>query len=73
MQEDDELRLHRTAIGQVLAFTLQSLAGEAPTQEWYDQANDHLKTWEVEYLDVLRQIPETLRKDTPASNYQHSH
>ena len=30
-------------------------------------ANDKLTTWEVEYLDVLRQIPETLRKDPPAS------
>ncbi|KAJ9484629.1 hypothetical protein VN97_g8746 [Penicillium thymicola] len=28
---------------------------------------------EVEYLDVLRKIPETLRKDPPASNYRPSH
>jgi hypothetical protein len=73
VQADDELRLHRTAIGQVLAFTLQALAAEAPTQEWYDMANDKLTTWEVEYLDVLRQIPETLRKDPRASNYRPSH
>nr|QOD95030.1 HhpR [Paecilomyces variotii] len=73
VQEDDELHLHRTAIGQVLAFTLQALTAEAPTQEWYDMANGQLKTWEVEYLDVLRQIPETLRKDPPASNYRPSH
>jgi hypothetical protein len=33
-------------------------------------AYDKLKTWEVEYLDVLRKIPETLRKDPPASNYR---
>ncbi|KAJ5404041.1 hypothetical protein N7509_003912 [Penicillium cosmopolitanum] len=30
---DDELRLHRTAIGQVLAFTLQALIADAPSQE----------------------------------------
>ena len=73
VQADDELRLHRTAIGQVLAFTLQALAAEAPTQEWHDVANDKLTEWEVEYLDVLRQIPETLRKDPPPSNYRPSH
>ncbi|KAJ5041339.1 hypothetical protein NUH16_011175 [Penicillium rubens] len=73
VRADDEWRLHRTAIGQVLAFTLQALAAEAPSQEWHDMAHDKLKTWEVEYLDVLRKIPETLRKDPPASNYRPSH
>ncbi|EKV07085.1 metalloprotease m41 ftsh [Penicillium digitatum] len=73
VQADDELRLHRTAIGQVLAFTLQALAAEAPSQEWHDAAHDTLKTWEVEYLDVLRKIPETLRKYPQASNYRPSH
>ncbi|KAJ5265170.1 uncharacterized protein N7525_007338 [Penicillium rubens] len=73
VQADDELRLHRTAIGQVLAFTLQALAVEPPTQEWHDAAHDKLTTWEVEYLDVLREIPETLRKDPRASNYRPSH
>ncbi|KAI2741923.1 hypothetical protein DTO012A8_9953 [Penicillium roqueforti] len=73
VQADDELRLHRTTIGQVLTFTLQTLAAEAPSQEWHDVAYDTLKTWEVEYLDVLRKIPETLRKDPQASNYRPSH
>ncbi|KAI3093185.1 hypothetical protein CBS147333_10113 [Penicillium roqueforti] len=73
VQADDELRLHRTAIGQVLAFTLQALAAEAPPQEWHDVAHDKLTTWKVEYLDVLREIPETLREDPRASNYRPSH
>ncbi|KAJ6038648.1 uncharacterized protein N7446_012062 [Penicillium canescens] len=73
VQADDELRLHRTAIGQVLAFTFQALAVEPPTQEWHDAAHDKLATWKVEYLDVLREIPETLHKDPPASNYRPSH
>ncbi|CAG7940291.1 unnamed protein product [Penicillium salamii] len=73
VQADDEMRLHRTAIGQVLAFTLQALAAGAPSQEWHDAAHDKLKTWEVEYLDVLRKIPDTLRKDPRASNYRPSH
>lgn len=73
VQANDELRLHRTAIGQVLAFTLQTLAAEVPTQEWHDAADDKLTTWEVEYLDVLKEIPETLRKDPRSSNYRPSH
>ncbi|KUM61397.1 hypothetical protein ACN42_g5712 [Penicillium freii] len=73
VQADDDWRLHRTAIGQVLAFTLQALAAEHPSQEWHDAAHDRLKTWEVEYQDVLRKIPETLRKDPRASNYRPSH
>ncbi|KAJ5111727.1 hypothetical protein NUU61_001357 [Penicillium alfredii] len=73
VQADDEFRLHRTAIGQVLAFTLQALTADAPSQEWNDAAHENLTTWEVEYLDVLREIPETLRKDPPASNYRPSH
>ncbi|KAJ5110891.1 hypothetical protein N7532_001426 [Penicillium argentinense] len=73
VQADDKWRLHRTAIGQVLAFTLQALVAEGPSQEWHDMAHNNLSTWEVEYLDVLREIPETLRKDPPASNYRPSH
>lgn len=60
MQVDDEWRLQRTATGQVLAFTLQALAAEAPTQEWHNAAHDELTTWKVEHLDVeenLRDSP----------------
>ncbi|KAJ5993386.1 hypothetical protein N7451_009110 [Penicillium sp. IBT 35674x] len=73
VQPDDELRLHRTAVGQVLAFTLQALGTEAPSQEWHDIAHDKLTKWEIEYLDVLKEIPETLRKDPKLSNYRPSH
>ena len=72
VQAGDECRLHRTAIGQVLAFTLQALAAKAPSHEWHDTARKKLSTWEVEYLDILRSIPETVRKDPPASNYRPS-
>ncbi|GKZ96826.1 hypothetical protein AnigIFM59636_011344 [Aspergillus niger] len=51
VQADDEVRLHRTAIGQVLAFTLQALAVEPPTQKWHDVAHDQLTNWKVKYLD----------------------
>lgn len=44
MQVDDEFRLHWTAISQVLAFTLQVLAAEDPSQEWHDTAHERLLT-----------------------------
>ncbi|KAL2846620.1 hypothetical protein BJY01DRAFT_234520 [Aspergillus pseudoustus] len=72
VQAGDERRLHRTAVGQMLAFTLQALAAEAPSQEWYDTADKQLSTWKVEYLDILRDIPETIRKEPPSSNYRPS-
>ncbi|RJE20090.1 hypothetical protein PHISCL_07585 [Aspergillus sclerotialis] len=48
----------------VLAFTIQALAVEAPFQEWHDTVHEALSTWDVEYLDVLREIPETLQPKT---------
>ncbi|EYE94545.1 uncharacterized protein EURHEDRAFT_378011 [Aspergillus ruber CBS 135680] len=73
VQAGDESCLHQTAVGQMLAFTLQALAAEAPSQEWYNTAHEQLSTWKVEYLDVLRDIPETIRKEPPPSNYRPSY
>lgn len=73
VQAGDESRLHQTAVGQMLAFTLQALAAEAPTQEWHNTAHEQLSAWKVEYLDVLRDIPETIRKEPPPSNYRPSY
>ncbi|KAE8352275.1 metalloprotease m41 ftsh [Aspergillus coremiiformis] len=67
---DDDYRLHRTAIGQVLAFTLNALAAERPRQEWYDTAQENLSTWQVKYLNVLRDIPPSVRKEPPSSVYK---
>ncbi|KAK3933949.1 hypothetical protein QBC46DRAFT_400881 [Diplogelasinospora grovesii] len=36
--DDDETRLHRTAVAQVFAFVLQSLRVEPPPQSWHDAA-----------------------------------
>ncbi|KAK3933899.1 hypothetical protein QBC46DRAFT_462886 [Diplogelasinospora grovesii] len=59
--DDDETRLHRTAVAQVFAFVLQSLRVEPPPQSWHDAAAG-LDTWAVEFDDVLSRIPETVRK-----------
>lgn len=59
--DDDDTRLHRTAVAQVFAFVLQSLRVEPPLQSWHDAAGE-LNIWAVEFDDVLSRIPETVRK-----------
>lgn len=59
--DDDENRLHRTAVAQVFAFTLRALRAERPIQDWHD-ATANLEIWPVEYDDLLGNISETGRK-----------
>ncbi|ESU10202.1 LOW QUALITY PROTEIN: hypothetical protein FGSG_12517 [Fusarium graminearum PH-1] len=64
VQDDDETRLHRTAVAQAFTFAIRS---PPPCQAWHDAA-EHLDTWVVEYEDVLRSIPATdwkPRRETP--------
>ncbi|KJK62591.1 Chromatin assembly factor 1 complex p150 subunit N-terminal [Aspergillus parasiticus SU-1] len=68
----DKYHLHRTAVAQVLAFTLNALAAEPPSQDWFDAARKNLSTWKVEYLNVLKNIPEKIRKDPPSFEYKPS-
>ncbi|KAH9203516.1 hypothetical protein DL95DRAFT_399263 [Leptodontidium sp. 2 PMI_412] len=70
-QEYDENRLHRTSVAQISAFVLTALATEAPGQSWHDAAAG-LDTWAVEYIDILKKIPETIRKAPPQSSYKPS-
>ncbi|OBT39281.1 hypothetical protein VE00_10595 [Pseudogymnoascus sp. WSF 3629] len=70
-QEDDENRLHRTSVAQILAFVLGALAAESPRQSWHDAAAG-LETWAVEYIDILKKIPETERKASRSSPYNAS-
>ncbi|KAL2193978.1 hypothetical protein P885DRAFT_71775 [Corynascus similis CBS 632.67] len=60
--DDDENRLHRTAVAQVFAFIVQALRTAPPPQSWHDAATV-LDTWAVEYDDVLSRIPASIRKD----------
>jgi hypothetical protein len=69
VQAGDESRLYRTAVGQVLAFTLQALAAEAPSHEWHDTAYKQLST---RILGCLARFPETVRKEPPTSNCRSS-
>ncbi|KFY32082.1 hypothetical protein V493_00531, partial [Pseudogymnoascus sp. VKM F-4281 (FW-2241)] len=70
-QEDDENRLHRTSVAQILAFVLGAVAAELPGQSWHDAAAG-LETWAVEYIDILKKIPETERKAPRSSPYNAS-
>ncbi|OBT67062.1 hypothetical protein VE03_04400 [Pseudogymnoascus sp. 23342-1-I1] len=70
-QEDDENRLHRTSVAQILAFVLGALAVKPPGQSWHDAAAG-LDTWAVEYIDILKKIPETERKAPRSSPYNAS-
>ncbi|KAL7622747.1 hypothetical protein AAE478_006425 [Parahypoxylon ruwenzoriense] len=68
--DDDENRLHRTAVAQVFAFVLMALRTRPPSVAWYDRALSQLGVWVVEYDDVLKRIPETVRKQPPMSPYK---
>ncbi|PKS11157.1 hypothetical protein jhhlp_002918 [Lomentospora prolificans] len=61
VKDDDETWLHRTAVAQVFAFILQALRATPPPQSWHDEA-EKLDTWAVEYDDILKAIPATVRK-----------
>lgn len=65
-------RLHLTAIGQVLIFTLRAMRQKPRDQEWQDKARINLKKWQVDYDELLLQIPETERKEPESSEYRPS-
>lgn len=50
-------RLHLTAVGQVLAFTLQALRSPPRSHEWRAKAEASLATWEYVYKDILDDAP----------------
>uniref|UniRef100_A0A093URP4 Putative cell division control protein 7 like 2 n=1 Tax=Talaromyces marneffei PM1 TaxID=1077442 RepID=A0A093URP4_TALMA len=64
---NDDNRLHLTAVGQLLAFTLRALRTSPRDLNWRNWAAERLKTWEMVYDDLLEEIEE---KDIPASEYK---
>ena len=44
VMEDDETRLHHTAVAQVFAFIVRALRAEPPPMSWHDAAAN-LDTW----------------------------
>ncbi|KAJ5749282.1 uncharacterized protein N7511_010978 [Penicillium nucicola] len=70
VQPEDKYRLHRTAVGQMLAFTLHAMTAGLPSQDWHDAAYKNLPTWKVEFMNVLRDIPELFRHYPPKQAYR---
>ncbi|EEP81714.1 predicted protein [Uncinocarpus reesii 1704] len=50
---DSDNKLHLTAVGQVLAFTLRALKTRPFGQIWRNNAESQLKRWEIEHDDIL--------------------
>ncbi|KAG5978277.1 hypothetical protein E4U55_006302 [Claviceps digitariae] len=71
VQGDDETRLHRSAVAQIFAFVLQAIQSPPPPQTWQD-AIENLDVWPVEHHDILRDIPETVRKPQRVTPYKPS-
>ncbi|GKU07974.1 unnamed protein product [Fusarium langsethiae] len=69
VEDDDENRLHWTAVAQVYTFVLQAIRSPLPSQAWHNAA-DQLDTWAVEYDDVPKSIPATLRKVKRTTPYR---
>lgn len=64
---DGPNHLHLTAVGQMLAFTLQALKTPRRSHQWRVEAASRLNSWEVVYEDLLQAIPE---EDAPSSEYR---
>lgn len=63
----DDNRLHLTALGQVLAFTLRALQTPQRGIQWQNWAASKLDTWEMIYDDLWGEISEL---DVPSSVFK---
>ena len=61
-----ENRLHLTAVGQMLAFTLRALKTPPRSQIWRSNAASQLKTWTVSAEEILKKVSD----DELSSDYQ---
>ncbi|TGO45984.1 hypothetical protein BCON_0352g00100 [Botryotinia convoluta] len=62
--------VHRTAVSQILAFTLLALESEAGNQKWIEDTMNMLDIWEVDYEAILHDIPDSVRTAPPSSEYR---
>ncbi|QSZ32117.1 hypothetical protein DSL72_001686 [Monilinia vaccinii-corymbosi] len=62
--------VHRTAISQVLAFTMLALESEPASQKWIEDTMNTLDIWQVDYEALLRDVPESVRTAPPSSEYR---
>ncbi|EKV17431.1 Major facilitator superfamily domain, general substrate transporter [Penicillium digitatum] len=65
--------VRRTALGQVLAFALQSLAATPPSQEWQDAVYQSYRPLEDDYSIIMPQAPDDIRlRPPPEFMYENS-
>ncbi|KAJ6149209.1 hypothetical protein N7471_000408 [Penicillium samsonianum] len=64
---NDDNKLHLTALGQVLAFTLRALQTPQRGIQWSNSAVNKLDTWEMIYDDLVGEISEL---DVPSSAFK---
>ncbi|KAJ5135762.1 uncharacterized protein N7515_005040 [Penicillium bovifimosum] len=62
----DSKWVRRTALGQVLAFTLQLLSASEPSQEWHDKAHSSLQVSQEIYSSLMPKDPDQSRFRPPA-------
>ncbi|KAI9844713.1 MAG: hypothetical protein M1838_002071 [Thelocarpon superellum] len=63
---------HRTALAQILAFSLLALESKSETNRWRESLIAQLSPWEVDYDAILREIPPSTRKAASTSSYRPS-
>jgi len=61
--------VHRTAVSQVLAFSLLALESASRNQRWRQDAIDALHTWKVDYEATVRSMLDSIRTSPPDSEY----
>ncbi|OAT11885.1 hypothetical protein BDBG_07303 [Blastomyces gilchristii SLH14081] len=66
--EDDDNRLHMTAVGQVLAFALRAIRTTPHDQKWKDWAASQLNMWVVTEEDLYFPTPE--KDEKPPTPYR---
>ena len=64
--------LHRTAISQVLAFSVLALGLAQGDMEWRERVVGTLKKWEVDYKAILKEIDETPESADKSSPFLYS-
>ena len=61
---------HRTALGQVLAFSLLALESKSKPNNWQQSVIDKLTPWKEDFDAILRKIPASIRKTPSTQPYR---
>ena len=65
--EGQDFQHNRTTIAQILSFLFMALQKPTRDRDWRNKAKAAAKKWEINVLEILAAIPETLRQSHPGS------